>query len=185
MKLLGLLAFVSTLFIISAKLSNGEYFIKSQKFGTYWDTCNLDAHCPADPDNLFVNTFFGDDFQTFAVTRLYNGYYTITAVINGKNAAAKNAHDSSDTIFLAKSKKNDRQQFKLIQRKDGSYLIQPRKLENKAIEAPKKAGKELFLDKKNKYADEQHFVFEPVVTILADPSIKSNVASLIIARRSV
>jgi len=43
-------------------------------------------------------------------------------LINGKNAAAaKNAHDSSDTIFLTKSNKNDRQQFKLIQRRDGSY----------------------------------------------------------------
>ena len=162
MKLLGFLAFLSLAIMIKCYgLDTGVYYIKNVKYDTYVDTCGSDTTCPAYPDNLYVNNFFGDIYQQFLVTKLKDDYYTITANVNNKNVEARYSHKPSKTLFLAYADNYDQdQQFKIIPKGYKSYIIVPRDLDNKAVEAPKYELEELFLGKKGYYNKAQRFVFE-------------------------
>jgi len=165
MKLLSFLAFLSLAMMINCYkrggLETGVYFIKSEKFGTYFDICGSDTTCPLEPDNLYVNNFFGDAYQLFTVTKLKNGYYTFFAFIAGKNIESRYSHKPSKTLFLALDDNDDQdQQFKIVNKGYNTYVIVPRDLEDKAIEAPKNELEELFLGKSNNYNKAQRFVFE-------------------------
>jgi len=174
MKLIYLLAFLSVVFVIDAKkLPSGTYRIRLVETDNYWDYFLGDLY-------RFPN--IGDNFQKFILTSLSNGYYTITTLVSGLNVLAKKSSNPSETLSLAPPNSNDQnQQFSLVPRKDGAYLITPRKICDKAIEAPQAYLLELFLDKIQCHCDLQHFVFEPVtdggVELSAEESIALRTAS--------
>jgi len=167
MKLVSFLAFLSLAMMINCYgydrkgLESGVYYIKSEKFGTYVDTCGSDSICPYDPDNLFVNNFYGDAYQRFTVTKLKDDYYVITAAINGKNIETRYSYKPSKTLFLAYADNYDQdQQFRIVNKGYNTYVLIPRELADKAVEAPKYELEELFLGKSDNYNKAQRFVFE-------------------------
>jgi len=163
MKLLGLLALLSLLLMINSNhIVDGDYYIISVKYGTYVDACGSDTICPADPDNLYVNNFFGDHYQHFTVTRLKNGYYTLANHVNDNYITAKDSNNKSKTLSLQDPRKYDKdQQFQILPKGYNSYVIIPRRLDKKAVEAPKYELEELFLGKKDDYNKAQRFYFKP------------------------
>jgi len=161
MKLICLLAFLSITLVINAnQLVNGVYKIKSANFDRYWDTYHYGD--TSNPD-LYLEIPFSDNYQQFTLTCLSNGYYTITSVRFNRNVVAKKSANPLETLFLATPDSNDQnQQFSLVRRKDGAYLVTPRKICDKAVEAPLIARQELFLDKIECNSDLQYFFFNLV-----------------------
>jgi len=175
MKLVSLLAFLSLALMINCAkyVKNGDYFIKNVRFGTYVDACGSDDICPADPNNLYVNNFFGDTFQQFTVKYLRKGYYHIASKVNGKRFEADDSRKAANTLSLDKPDNNDRdQQFKIAPNKYGSYSIIPRRLDKTAVEAPRKELEELFLGKINADSRAQRFTFEAVPVPKPEPPKK-------------
>jgi len=151
-------------------IKDGDYFIKNVRFGTYVDACGSDDICPADPNNLYVNNFFGDSFQQFTVKNLRNGYYHIASKVNGKRFEAVDSRKAANTLSLDKPDNNDRnQQFQIVANKYGSYSIIPRRLDKTAVEAPRKELEELFLGKKDDKSTAQRFTFEAVPVPKPEP----------------
>jgi len=169
MKLIYLLAVLSVVFVISAKkLPTGTYRIRLVETSSYWDYSRGDLY-------LFSN--FNDIYQRFILTRLSNGYYTINTPQNNLNVLAKKSLNPSETLSLAPPNSNDQyQQFSLVPRKDGAYLITPRKICDKTIEAPQADFEELFLDKIQCHSDLQRFVFEPVTDGGVELSVEESIA---------
>jgi len=162
MKLLAFLAFLSlALMIRSDYIESGIYYIKNVKTGLYLNTCNTDI-CPKDPTNIWAYGFFGDEWQRFYVTKLENGYYTITtATVVKKNIESRYSYKPSKTLFLSSPDNYDQdQQFSIIPKGHKSFVIVPRELPDKAIESPLKETEEVFLGKKDFYNKYQRFYFD-------------------------
>ena len=175
MKLLYLLTFLAVVLVINAKqLPTGTYKVRVVDTVNYWDYFRGDLY-------LFDNN--DDIFQRFIFTRLSNGYYTINTPDNNLNVVAKKSSDPEETLSLVPPNSNDQnQQFSLVPRKDGAYRITPRKICDKAIEAPQVLFiEQIFLGTIKCHCDLQHFVFEPVtdggVELSAEESIARRTAS--------
>jgi len=166
MKAFTLFVLFSAVIMINCAIPTGKYRIRSEKYDTYWDLCGSNTECP-DPVNIFAHHFLGDIFQTFTVTALPNGFYSITALFNGRGVAATEAANPSDTIFLtAANSDNYNQQFVFVKRGDNTYIIKPRSLLSEAIQPPAVEDGEIFLTDKNCGSKVQHFVLEPLPEFL-------------------
>lgn len=162
MKILWLLAFLPVLLIKAATIPTGLYRIRSAKYGTYWDLCGTIISC-TNPSNVFMAKFLGDIFQTFTVTSLPNGFYTITSYYNGKGVAVAESSKPTETIFLTNSDRESlNQQFAFVARGVNTYIIKPRILFKEAIQPAATEGGDIFLENKDCVTPQQHFVLEEI-----------------------
>ena len=80
---------------------------------------------------------------------------------NKNIVVANKSSNPLETLFLATPNSNDQNQQFVFTKKDGAYLVTPRKTYNKAIQAPLETLQELFLDKIECHSGLQYFFFCP------------------------
>lgn len=164
--------------MVSSRIPTGDYKIQSVLYGTFWDVCDSTLACPGPFNNLFVNNEFNDVFQTFTVTALKNGYYTIQSLANGLYVTARESKNLDRTLYLAyeeKKKDFENQQFEFIRKSADAYVIVPRGIKDRAVEPPETILQELYLDKRVFTTTLQQFVFIPRTTILVQAAAANGV----------
>ncbi len=153
---LCLTAFIFT--VKSQPVPDGLYFVQSVFNGFFWDTFLLET----DVVNTF--DFFEDEFQAFIFIALPNGFYTITSFAFGTNLAAASSPNLEDTIFLTLPNPDDiSQQFRVIRRPSGFFMIEPRIDLSQAIEPSALDGGEIFLNAKDCIGDTQQLNLIPII----------------------
>ncbi len=166
MKVICLIALFASLAVVySQSLADGLYYVRSVEYGTYWDSCEGNAFCGNEVSNVVLNQYYADILQRFYFAVLPNGYYTITLPANGRNLAAAQGVSPVDSLFLTATPDSNEpsQQFRLVAREDGGFIIKPRINLMQAITPQAGIDIDIILDGKDCVLPTQHFMLVPVI----------------------
>ena len=163
--LLIAMIFFAGVAVLNCQLESGTYAIRSANDEGTWDMCGA-ATCELIDTDIFTYTEYRPDIppQRFVITALENGFYTIIAW--NFAVQARESDVPAETLFLSREQPdatNVNQQFAIVARNGGTYMIKPRGLNGLALRAPA-AGElqQIIAVDKDCTALDQRFKFVPI-----------------------
>lgn len=159
------MVFFAGVAMINCQLASGVYAIRSANDQGTWDFCGADD-CYPDETDLFSYDVYHPNVNTqkFTVTALDNGFYTFGLPSFGLAVEYRESDVPTEAIFISQryDPTNVNQQFSLVARKDGTYIVKPRNFPNLAIRSPLAGNfQEMALDTKSCVDLDQRYHFIP------------------------
>ncbi len=170
MKVAILLGIFTCLLITNAEiLADGQYFIRNVQLNLYWDICG-ESLCGSGFNNLFIYNYYGDEFQTFQIQRNSEGFYSIFNDISGSlialTASTEPLNGLEQSLYFSQTfdLNNHNQQFRIIPRSGGNFMIKPRSHFSLALESSPETSSDIYLTPKVCDDSLQLFAFQPTGT---------------------